>query len=76
MTYIGVQSLITLISHIFFICMAFWALQSIRTDTWIKKYHIPQARLLYVFLAIVIGYNVSSFFIEFILSSQNLIHLF
>lgn len=73
---IGIHSLIALISHIFFICMTFWALQSLRTDTWIKKYHIPQARLLYIFLAIAIGYNVSSFFIEFILDSQNLLHLF
>lgn len=75
MTYMGVQSLITLVSHIFFICLAFWALQSLRTDTWIRKYHIPQARLLYVLVAIALGYTVSSFFIEFILSSQNLMYL-
>jgi uncharacterized integral membrane protein (TIGR02327 family) len=76
MAYMGVQSLITLVSHIFFICLTFWAMQSLRTDTWIRKYHIPQARMLYVLIAIAIGYNVSSFFIEFLLSSQNLMYLF
>jgi len=76
MTYFGIQSLLTLISHIFFVSMAFWSLQSLRTDTWIKKHHISQARLLYIFLSIAIGYTVSNFFIEFINSSQNLLHLF
>lgn len=76
MTYMGVQSMIVLISHVFFIGMAFWALQALRTDSWIRKYHIPQARLLYIFFAIAIGYTVSSFFIEFITASQNLIYLF
>lgn len=76
MTHMGIQSLIVLVSHVFFIGMTFWALQALRTDTWIRKYHIHQARLLYIFVSIAIGYSVSSFFIEFILASQNLIFLF
>lgn len=76
MAYFGAEALINLISHIFFICITFWSLQALRTDQIIKKYHIPQARLLYVFLSIAIGYTVSSFFLEFILSSRNLIYLF
>lgn len=71
MSLITLQSIINLISHIFFILIAFWSLQSVRTDTFIKKYHIPQARTLYILLAIAIGYTVSSFFIDFILSIQN-----
>lgn len=76
MTYFGIQSLLALICHTFFVCMTFWAMKSLRTDTWIKKHHIPQARVLYIFLSIAIGYTVSSFFIEFIASSQSLMHLF
>jgi len=76
MTYFGIQSLLTIISHVFFISMTFWAMQSLRTDSWIKKNHIPQARLLYIFISIAIGYTVSSFFLEFINSSQNLLLLF
>ncbi|WP_220727414.1 DUF1146 family protein [Marinilactibacillus psychrotolerans] len=73
MTFIGIQSLITIISHITFILITFWALQGLRTDSLIKKYHIQQAKILYIFLSIAIGYTVSSFFI---LSSQNLVQLF
>ncbi|GEL67516.1 DUF1146 family protein [Marinilactibacillus psychrotolerans] len=76
MTFIGIQSLITIISHITFILITFWALQGLRTDSLIKKYHIQQAKILYIFLSIAIGYTVSSFFIDFILSSQNLVQLF
>lgn len=76
MTFIGLQSLITIISHITFILITFWALQGLRTDSWIKKYHIQQARVLYILLSIAIGYTVSSFIIDFILSSQNLVQLF
>lgn len=72
MTLVALQSVVNLISHIFFIMIAFWSLQALRTDTFIKKYHIPQARTLYILLAIAIGYSVSNFFIDFILSIQNL----
>lgn len=72
MTLTTLQSLIALASHIFFILTAFWSLQAIRTDTLIRKYHIPQARTLYILAAIAIGYTVSQFFLEFILSIQQL----
>lgn len=76
MNFIGIQAIATLISHIFFILVAFWALQAIRVEKIIRKYHIMQARILYLLISIAIGYAASSFFIEFILSSQNLIFLF
>lgn len=76
MTYMGVQSLITLMSHVFFVCLTFWALQSLRTDKWFRKYSNTQARLLYVLISVAVGYTVSSFFMEFVLHSQNLMHLF
>ncbi|GAA0361468.1 DUF1146 family protein [Alkalibacterium iburiense] len=73
MSLITLQSIIHLISHIFFILIAFWSLQSLRTDALIKKYHIPQARTLYILVAIALGYTVSQFFIDFILSIQNVL---
>ncbi|MCC5895916.1 MAG: DUF1146 domain-containing protein [Alkalibacterium sp.] len=72
MTLVALQSVVNLVSHVFFVLIAFWSLQALRTDTFIKKYHIPQARTLYILLAIAIGYTVSNFFIDFILSIQNL----
>ena len=76
MNFIGTQALISLISHITFTLIAFWALKGLMIEKWIKKNHVKQARLLYLFLSIAIGYLVSSFMIEFILLSKNLAFLF
>ncbi|MCA9765447.1 MAG: DUF1146 family protein [Carnobacterium sp.] len=76
MNFLGTQALISLISHVLFIVLTFWALKGLLIEKWIKKNHIQQARLLYLFFSIAIGYLVSSFFIEFILMSRNLIFLF
>lgn len=76
MNFIGTQALISLISHITFTLITFWALKGLMIEKWIKKNHVKQARLLYLFLSIAIGYLVSSFMIEFILLSKNLAFLF
>ncbi|MEG1045228.1 MULTISPECIES: DUF1146 family protein [Carnobacterium] len=75
MSFLGVQSLLGIVSHIIFIMMSFWALRGIRIENWIKKGYERQARVLYVFLSIVIGYTVSSFFLEFISLSKSLPYL-
>lgn len=51
-------------------------MDALHIEKWIKKGHRQQARMLYVLAAIAIGYNVSSFVLEIILSSQNLMLLF
>lgn len=76
MEYIRFQSLVTLISHMFFIGMSFWGLQSLRIDHLFKKNRVQQVRFLYVLLAIVLGYNLSRFFLDFITHTQNLIYFF
>ncbi|ALV21688.1 MAG: DUF1146 family protein [Carnobacterium sp.] len=76
MNFIGTQAVISLFSHVFFILLAFWGLKGLLIEKWIKKNHIAQARVLYLFLSITIGYTVSSFVLEFILQSRNLIFLF
>lgn len=76
MNFLGMQSLITIVSHMFFILLSFWALKGIRIEKFIKKNNIGQARVLYLFIAITVGYTVSTFFIDLILNSQNLIFLF
>lgn len=65
-----------MVSHTFFVIATVWAMGSIRLDYWIKKHHIPQARLLLLFIAIAIGYTVSNFTLDFIQSSRNLLLLF
>ncbi|WP_407370997.1 DUF1146 family protein [Carnobacterium sp.] len=76
MNFLGVQALITIVSHLFFVLLTFWALKGIRIEKLIKKNSIGQARVLYLFVSITIGYTVSSFFMDFLLTSQNLIFLF
>ncbi|OJF91573.1 DUF1146 family protein [Alkalibacterium sp. 20] len=75
MPLVMLQSIVNLVSHMFFILVAFWAMQALKTDRLIRKYHIPQARTLYVLISIALGYTASSFFIDFILSIQNLFYL-
>lgn len=63
-TMFGFQPLLGIISHIFFIAVAFYSLQALRIDQLIKKNRVFQAQLLYIFLSIVIGSAVSNFFLE------------
>ncbi|HFQ6393661.1 TPA: DUF1146 family protein, partial [Listeria monocytogenes] len=46
---------IIIISHLLFIVIAFWALQAINYEKFIKKNHVTQARLLFVIISIVLG---------------------
>ena len=72
MEYIRVQSLITLFSHLFFIGLSYWAVQSVRAEHLFKKNASQQVRIFLLLLAVGIGYTVSSFFMEFMTYSQNL----
>lgn len=73
MEFIRVQSLITLFSHLFFIALSYWAVQSLRTDHLFKKNTPQQLKIFYVLLAVSIGYTVSNFFLDFMTYSQNLL---
>ncbi|MGM8211402.1 DUF1146 family protein [Virgibacillus sp. W0430] len=73
---IGQTALVTLISHIIFIYITWIALQAINFDPLIRKGKIVEARVLIIFLTIVIGTSVSQFFLDILYASQNLIFLF
>lgn len=68
----GQQALISIMSHLVFIALAWWALQALRFETLLRGNHVFQARVLYVLLSIVIGSSVSSFFLDYLLWSQQL----
>lgn len=68
----GIDAVLRIVSHFAFIWLAFRALGSIRTDTFFKAYHNSQIRILFVFLSIMIGYLVSSFFLELIALCKNI----
>jgi uncharacterized integral membrane protein (TIGR02327 family) len=71
----GVDAILRLVSHFIFIYLSWWALQAFRIDTLFKKgnQHNNQIRFIYLFLAIAIGFTVSSFFLEFLSLSRNLV---
>lgn len=76
MNFIGIQSLIVLLSHLFFVGLSHQVLQIVRFDHLIKKGNTQQLKFLYILIAITIGYSVSNFFLDFIMHTQNLFLLF
>jgi len=72
----GYQALISLFSHLVFIIITWWALQSINYEKFIRQNHVIQARILLIFVTIVIGSTVSNFFLDYLLWSQQLPSIF
>ncbi|WML55245.1 DUF1146 family protein [Neobacillus sp. PS3-12] len=68
----GQDALLSLLSHLVFIAISWWALQAVRLDKLIKPNHVFQARLLYIILAIIIGSSVSNFFLDYYQWSKQL----
>ncbi|MCP8617459.1 DUF1146 family protein [Salirhabdus salicampi] len=73
---LGIHALTGIMSHIFFIIVTWWVLQSVRFDVIFKKGHTVQANLLFILVTVAIGTTVSRFFLEFLRWSQELIYLF
>jgi uncharacterized integral membrane protein (TIGR02327 family) len=68
----GLVALISILSHLVFIALSWWALQAIRLEKVLKANHVFQARLLYILLAIFIGSTVSNFFLDYLQWSRQL----
>lgn len=60
----GFQPLLAIGSHIFFVGVAFYALQAIMPEKIVRKNKVFQAQILFIFLSILIGTSVSNFFLE------------
>ncbi|KRM93634.1 DUF1146 family protein [Lentilactobacillus senioris] len=74
MKIVGIQALITLISYVGFIGLAFWSIQDLHIERFIPM-RAAQGKLLIVLLSVVIGYSTSSFFLSLIDNIRNLIFL-
>jgi uncharacterized integral membrane protein (TIGR02327 family) len=68
----GQQALVSIIVHLLFIGLSWWALQALNFEKLLRKNHVVQARVLYILLAIVLGSTVSNFFLDYLLWSQQL----
>nr|WP_263324205.1 DUF1146 family protein [Neobacillus sp. Marseille-Q6967] len=69
---LGQIAFLSILSHLVFIALAWWALQAVRLDKVLKANHIFQARLLYILLAIFLGSMVSNFFLDYLQWSRQL----
>lgn len=76
MQYYGVDAMIRIVSHVLFIYVSFWALQSIRVDQFFKSFKTQQIQLVMLFLSTALGFTVSSFILEFIALFKNLFFTF
>lgn len=68
----GQVALLSILSHLVFIGLAWFALQAVRLDKVLKPNHVFQARLLYILLAIFLGSSVSNFFLDYLQWSRQL----
>lgn len=68
----GQQAFISILSHLLFIGITWWALQALHFDKLLRVNRVIQARLLYILLTVAIGSSVSNFFLDYLLWSQQL----
>lgn len=71
----GLSGVLTIVSHLLFIVISFRLLTAVRFDKFLRPNHVGESRLLLLFVAITIGYNVSNFFISVLTASANLPYL-
>ncbi|APX73081.1 DUF1146 family protein [Companilactobacillus allii] len=76
MTSLGINAIITLVSHVVFIWLSFNILQVVDWQKIYNKSNPRMLQLLVAFISIALGYTVSSFFLNIISVSQNLTLLF
>lgn len=62
----GLNGLLGVTISILFIFLSWWALQVFRIDIFFTDPNSPQAKLLLVFLSILIGYGLTSFFLDYL----------
>ena len=72
----GQLALISMVVHLAFIAVTWWALQALNIEKWIKAGKVIQAKVLLILLTISIGSLVSNFFLDYLLWSQHLPSLF
>ncbi|MFZ3578577.1 DUF1146 family protein [Virgibacillus sp. DJP39] len=76
MVSIGQMAIVSMISHLLFIAITWHVMQTINFDPLFRKGKIVEARILLIFIAIVIGTGVSRFFLDILTWSQNMIFVF
>lgn len=58
MDYIGQFAIVHLILHVLCICIAYWALNSLKLDQFFKKGYATQVQVCLMFLAVLLGLSL------------------
>ncbi|OZU88436.1 hypothetical protein CIL03_12375 [Virgibacillus indicus] len=73
---IGELAIISMLSHLIFIYITWRVVLTINFDPLIRKGRTTEAKILLLFITIVIGSGVSRFFLEILQWSRDLLYLF
>lgn len=73
---IGELAIISMLSHLIFIYITWRVVLTINFDPLIRKGRTTEAKILLLFITIVIGSGVSRFFLEILQWSRDLMYLF
>ena len=73
---IGQQALLSMIVHLCFIAVTWWALQALNFQKLLRSNAVLQARVLYILLTIAIGSVVSNFFLDYLVFAKQLPYIF
>ncbi|XBM34513.1 DUF1146 family protein [Bacillus licheniformis] len=73
---IGQQAAVSIIVHLFFIALTWWALLAVNIDPLIRKGKVIQARVLMIIITIAVYSTVSNFFLDYLYYSRQLQNLF
>ncbi|WP_235946220.1 DUF1146 family protein [Saccharibacillus alkalitolerans] len=66
----GISGILSMAISLGCIILAWWALQNLKLDLFIRHPQSPQGKMLHVLLAIVLGHFVANFILEYIGWSQ------
>lgn len=61
-----IYGFVSIIVTIVFIGLAWWSLQSLRFEKIVKKPNSAKAKLLQILLSVVVGYEISRFFLDYL----------
>jgi len=73
---IGYMAIIGMLSHVIFIYITWTAMHGINVEPFVRKNKVMEARIILIFISIVIGTGVSRFVLDILNWSQDLIYLF
>ncbi|MBY6271879.1 MAG: hypothetical protein C6P37_07480 [Caldibacillus debilis] len=72
----GAMAILQIVANLVFIGLAWWALQALNYEKFLRKNRTIQARLLFIFLAIIIGSLTAQFFLDYLSWSQQIPYIY